>query len=92
LAFQAMLEGEVSGDVSSTANRSDESHHVGDPGSTAKAEKYPEALEGHFSSANNTPTSFAKGRYEVTGFLGEAGKKKVYLAHDTTLDRDIAFG
>ncbi len=39
-----------------------------------------------------TPTSFANGRYEVTGFLGEGGKKKVYLAHDTTLDRDVAFG
>ncbi|MCH8223014.1 MAG: protein kinase [Chloroflexi bacterium] len=38
-----------------------------------------------------SPTSFANGRYEVTGFLGEGGKKKVYLAHDTTLDRDVAF-
>ncbi|MCH7735463.1 MAG: hypothetical protein IH961_09660, partial [Chloroflexi bacterium] len=38
------------------------------------------------------PTSFANGRYEVTGFLGEGGKKKVYLVHDTTLDRDVAFG
>ncbi len=40
----------------------------------------------------DTPTSFANGRYEVTGFLGEGGKKKVYLVHDTTLDRDVAFG
>ena len=23
--------------------------------------------------------------------LGEGGKKKVYLAHDATLDRDVAF-
>ena len=37
------------------------------------------------------PTSFVGGRYEVTRFLGEGGKKKVYLAHDTTLDRDVAF-
>ncbi len=37
------------------------------------------------------PTSFASGRYEVKRFLGEGGKKKVYLAHDTTLDRDVAF-
>jgi len=37
------------------------------------------------------PTSFANGRYEVKRFLGEGGKKKVYLAHDTTLDRDVAF-
>ncbi len=39
----------------------------------------------------DTPTSFANGRYEVTGFLGEGGKKKVYLCRDTTLDRDVAF-
>ena len=29
--------------------------------------------------------------YEVKRFLGEGGKKKVYLAHDTLLDRDVAF-
>ncbi|MFQ6029890.1 MAG: serine/threonine-protein kinase, partial [Dehalococcoidia bacterium] len=37
------------------------------------------------------PTSFANGRYEVKRFLGEGGKKKVYLAHDSLLDRDVAF-
>jgi tetratricopeptide (TPR) repeat protein len=37
------------------------------------------------------PTSFANGRYQVRRFLGEGGKKKVYLAHDTLLDRDVAF-
>ena len=37
------------------------------------------------------PTSFANGRYEVKSFLGEGGKKRVYLAHDTKLDRDVAF-
>lgn len=37
------------------------------------------------------PTSFASGRYQVKRLLGEGGKKKVYLAHDTTLDRDVAF-
>jgi len=34
---------------------------------------------------------FVNGRYEVKRFLGEGGKKKVYLAHDTLLDRDVAF-
>ncbi len=37
------------------------------------------------------PTSFASGRYEVKRFLGEGGKKRVYLTHDTLLDRDVAF-
>lgn len=37
------------------------------------------------------PTSFVSGRYQVKRFLGEGGKKKVYLAHDSKLDRDIAF-
>jgi tetratricopeptide (TPR) repeat protein len=37
------------------------------------------------------PTSFVGGRYQVKKFLGEGGKKKVYLTHDTVLDRDVAF-
>jgi tetratricopeptide (TPR) repeat protein len=37
------------------------------------------------------PTSFANGRYQVKKFLGEGGKKKVYLVHDKVLDRDVAF-
>ena len=37
------------------------------------------------------PTSFADGRYQVTKFLGEGGKKLVYLAHDEILDREVAF-
>lgn len=37
------------------------------------------------------PASFADGRYEVKGFLGEGGRKRVYLTHDRKLDRDVAF-
>ena len=37
------------------------------------------------------PTSFAGERYQVKQLLGEGGKKKVYLVHDNTLDRDVAF-
>ncbi|MCI0867962.1 MAG: serine/threonine protein kinase, partial [Chloroflexi bacterium] len=41
--------------------------------------------------ATDHPASFANGRYVVKRFLGEGGKKRVYLAHDTTLDREVAF-
>jgi serine/threonine protein kinase/class 3 adenylate cyclase len=37
------------------------------------------------------PSSFASGRYQVRKFLGEGGRKRVYLAHDQKLDRDVAF-
>ena len=37
------------------------------------------------------PTSFANGRYQVKQFLSEGGKKRVYLAHDTLLEREVAF-
>ena len=39
---------------------------------------------------SSQPTYFANGRYQVKEFLGEGGKKRVYLAHDSVLDRDIA--
>ena len=39
----------------------------------------------------STPTTFSDGRYTVNRLLGEGGKKMVYLAHDATLDRDVAF-
>ena len=37
------------------------------------------------------PASFAAGRYEVKRFLGEGGKKRVYLRPRHALDRDVAF-
>ena len=43
------------------------------------------------TGAATDPESFAGGRYKVLRFLGEGGKKRVFLAHDDLLDRDIAF-
>jgi len=54
------------------------------PGDTAQSSDSP-------PRDDPQPASFANGRYAVKRFLGEGGKKKVYLAHDTLLDRDVAF-
>jgi hypothetical protein len=43
------------------------------------------------STVPPTPESFATGRYQVRKFLGEGGRKRVFLARDSLLDRDVAF-
>ena len=60
---------------------------------TSEAESAAPAKVSSTLNASNAdqPTSFANGRYQVDRFLGEGGKKKVYLATDTLLDRDVAF-
>jgi class 3 adenylate cyclase len=40
--------------------------------------------------APQLPSSFADGRYQVRRYLGEGAKKRVFEAHDTLLDRDVA--
>ncbi len=57
--------------------------------STSPRPSAPDA--GSSGGEHDTPTSFAGGRYEVSKFLGEGGKKRVYQAHDTLLDREVAF-
>ncbi len=36
------------------------------------------------------PTSFADDRFEIKEPLGEGARKKVYLAYDKVLDREVA--
>ena len=66
-----------------TLGRSDPAAHVA--AMVADAGALPE------TGGSSLPESFAGGRYEVRRFLGEGGKKRVYLAHDTKLDREVAF-
>ena len=43
------------------------------------------------TSAPAVPASFASRRHRVKRFLGEGGKKRVFVARDTRLGRDVAF-
>ena len=56
--------------------------------STLRIPKEP-PLEYLPSPSPPQPTSFANGGYQIKRFLGEGGKKKVYLAHDMNLNRDF---
>ncbi len=47
---------------------------------TPEPSSSPSSPQTDSSAATAQPTSFANGRYEVKRFLGEGGKKKVYLA------------
>ena len=60
-------------------------------GPTTQAEPGPQLSQPETVSTPEQPTSFADGRYQMQELLGEGGKKKVFLAHDTLLDRDVAF-
>ena len=60
---------------------------LGDSGPSPSVQPPPPAP----TTRSDEPTTFTGGRYEVKRFLGEGEKKKVYLAHDTMLDRDVAF-
>ena len=62
----------------------------GDCGASLEVDSQP-ATPSTAEPSVDQPTSFADGRYQVKKLLGEGGKKLVYLAHDTTLDREVAF-
>ncbi|PKB63658.1 MAG: hypothetical protein BZY80_06220 [SAR202 cluster bacterium Io17-Chloro-G2] len=64
---------------------------LGDSGLPATNQRLVSTPDVKPPATASQPTSFADGRYQVQRFLGEGGKKKVYLAHDATLDREVAF-
>jgi len=65
---------------------------LGMPGWIRRAENLlHDGKKGVTTNKSSAPSSFAEGRYQVKRLLGEGSKKRVYLAHDTRLDRDVAF-
>ncbi|MCH8297792.1 MAG: protein kinase [Chloroflexi bacterium] len=64
---------------------------LGGPVSPSTAQPPDTSAAAGPATPSDQPSSFAGGRYQVQRFLGEGGKKKVYLAQDTTLDREVAF-
>ena len=61
------------------------------PNRVTPAVRSPGSATAREDGAADLPTSFSEGRYQVKEFLGEGGKKRVFLAHDTLLDREVAF-
>src|SRR3989442_3570111 len=55
-----------------------------------ETQKHPSSYSDNKEPSLALPATFAGGRYVVKGFLGEGGRKRVYLAHETKLDRDVA--
>ena len=68
--------------------------HMAEATTEATATDATPASEGISRPATPTPPdvpeSFAEGRYAVQRLIGEGGKKRVYLARDTVLDREVA--
>jgi len=89
LAFREMAEQAKAASVSSNGGVATRLPLPSGEGEDASREPGPLRASGH--DGVPTPTSFTNDRYQVSRFLGEGGKKRVYQAHDTLLDREVAF-
>jgi eukaryotic-like serine/threonine-protein kinase len=75
----------ISAEARSTST---ESRPDSTPASTSDSQQGDLSPAGRSDSA---PESFVNGRYRVKRFLGEGGKKIVYLVTDSMLQREVAF-
>src|SRR5688572_26248038 len=69
-----------------------QSERSGDGMATASQSAPPPAGEGSLAPDSFEGLSFANGRYRVRSLLGEGGQKRVLLARDSQLDRDVVIG
>jgi tRNA A-37 threonylcarbamoyl transferase component Bud32 len=65
---------------------------VGDDGFGSIWAGRKRAGEEGLSQGSFESLSFANGRYQVQSLLGEGGQKRVFLARDSQLDRDVVIG
>lgn len=54
------------------------------------AARTPDTVEASIPQAAPSPRTFANGRYRVDRLIGEGSRKRVHLAKDTRLERDVA--
>ncbi len=78
-------------DTCNTTSLPKESRVGSETAMTAPVASTPTTDDASSPLSTAQPTTFANGRYEVKRSLGEGGKKRVYLAQDTLLDREVAF-
>jgi serine/threonine protein kinase/class 3 adenylate cyclase len=61
------------------------------PDASSEAAASAASLPSTPQSSTAAPTSFASGRYQLRALLGEGARKRVHVAWDTKLEREVAF-